>query len=663
MSVKDEQPFADVLVAHLFPGENCRAEKIPEALGTPDFVVWSKKFVFEVKSIVDGEHLGRFSRLNNAQENIRKAIKQNPKYKKLPCAFHISSEFITLSKGKVANRVADRILDALIAGKSEVQIDRYKFRLHKIEGQAEPTVTFGAVGVGFNGSIKALKPKIFDLLNHANTKQLGAFKETHGDFSSAVLMINQFQWGTTREEIIEALALDLPTLLSFKHIDDIWCIDCGPNGPLHPYKLFDYRVRSWLSPWPSPPRNDFEFFGHWMRALFETETARFFDLTKAALQDKSPADAFTDIQIRVRILDFTRWLMKQGRYDDAMWLVERFSDDPSSPQSYSNQENVEVGESESAPLTVRGQLVWAVQQLCFDQTTLPAAHNHTMNLIAEQNLALKYQALIPLTELSYRMGFLDYEQQTKLKEVVIREALSLLKIPACKDRVVYLLWHCPWLPTEKAREIINDYGSDDSVAPLLVMFTLGMNAGFDAEPFSRQLKILLSGESGAKDCRKAVVGQILQHLWYLEEHQDEAEHVVEQLQSYLDIVVDSDFDQEVHWNVNYALECVVMLSPTSIIDWHLRFLDNIISARTADTSIHIFLSVCETAKAAAELDPEQYILLLGKVEKLLLLGMHFGDMSKTLDLAKNLGISAKELAKKVHQIAKVCDSRLADLSY
>lgn len=170
-----------------------------------------------------------------------------------------------------------------------------------------------------------------------------------------------------------------------------------PDDPRStPYRLFGRSVRDWINGNGAPDSGDMPYFAHWARALFRSHTAQFFEITKRFLAGVSAHEVIADAAIRRSLLEFTMWLMQQRRHDDAIHLVQAFSDDPDPNNADEHHEAILRGDSPDRSSAVRCRLAWSVHQLCLNEETLSEAVRQTQKLLNSPNLSVKYQALTRL---------------------------------------------------------------------------------------------------------------------------------------------------------------------------------------------------------------------------------------------------------------------------
>ncbi|WP_176230579.1 hypothetical protein, partial [Candidatus Hakubella thermalkaliphila] len=159
------------------------------------------------------------------------------------------------------------------------------------------------------------------------------------------------------------------------------------------------------------------------------------------------------------------WLVDKERFDETVWLIDQFIDDPDpvAPEHYEGvpesnyQEKIIAGEDPHIITTVRGNLAWVIQKLALRKNYIIKALDYTKTLLRYKNLYAKLQAIIPLIEIAARRQWLEELNPQEYKEfhdVTFDLLRNYAKYPPIAKRLTHVFYYFQDLTTEEDLEVL-----------------------------------------------------------------------------------------------------------------------------------------------------------------------------------------------------------------
>jgi len=385
----------------------------------PDYYLTQPGILVEVKGVYDRterEALAGWERKTNA---LRKELDSR-------CASSILGHFsidtdrdLQVPRSpKGVKEIVDQILDAIKNEQPEVMIEGTgKFRIRKISDQGH-YVSFGFhSNVTFFDPAETVYQNTKSLIKKAN-KQLGSFKD--GKVNKRILLfVNWYVFSDKFGATFKALCRSYEELMNSLNIDEIWFQFEQRDGTFeHDIVYTRDLLTSFDRGEINTDRTTAHLLGKWSFALTrrgDEYKDKVFVALQRLLATGQPHQLFEDRLDREEMVELGSWLIEQDRSTDAIWLIDRFIDDPDPPKPEHYSGNPEVNYHEhiangkpSPPISsVLVHLACVVQELAVHDEHIVDALRYTGKLLSHKNLHVKYQAIRSLATIAGRRHCLD----------------------------------------------------------------------------------------------------------------------------------------------------------------------------------------------------------------------------------------------------------------
>ena len=166
-----------------------------------------------------------------------------------------------------------------------------------------------------------------------------------------------------------------------------------------------------------------------------------FNRLKKLLEHDEPCNVFSSPEDRESIVAFSERLYENKKFEDILWLVKKFINDPDPSENVEGEDRVSKihrdiknGDRSSLPIiTVLGNLAWSIQKLALNKETISQALIYTRKILSHKNLYIKYEATLPLIEIAARRSWLsgfnkrEYQGEYKIFHEMVFELVQLVK--------------------------------------------------------------------------------------------------------------------------------------------------------------------------------------------------------------------------------------------
>lgn len=503
---KREDRNAEALLNDLFSEQtDITIEAIPELkdFNTPDYLV-NKNIYIEIKEVHDGEETKRSAQWAIITNKLQKYLTENFRSEKIKGLYSIETPRIYKLNGTDKfTRAASEIIEAIKDKKQETISCGIKFKINKVSNKHNEIYLSSSFGSGSINPSGTIYQNIEKKLETAN-KQLGYCYADYKITKRILLLVNKYIFADRVSEVIEGLSYCYDNLLKYDYIDEIWFQQETRDGEFVHAKVcsrdflkkFDKRLIEPINP---EHQQQFELW-YWSLEKMDNKKPQILDALRKFLDKLQPANVFSDPFKRQEMARFGIWLFEQNKDNEAIWLIEKFIDDPdpteppknnSDDPTFNYHKKIQEGDEVSIITTVMGNLAWVVQALARkstekDPANLIKAFGFTKRVLtSRENLYTIQQWLIPLIEISNRRIWL-LGSNAKLYE----DYKKLLIGSNSKDRknslvgkygrygaTAKLLAHCfsyfKDLTTDEVKFVMDNLkAADDDYGALLIYFAI-----------------------------------------------------------------------------------------------------------------------------------------------------------------------------------------------
>lgn len=469
--------------------DNVEVEQIPagrdNGVKTPDLKIRAdgELFLVEIKSLHDRQEVEHSERWASAVARLHKQIDRNPKKSQLTGSYIIDtpSDFSLPTNNDPSERLADFLLDTLLSIQDDsvknVEFEGFHFSCQLFSNEGDPYVSFAdsSRGGSFNAAGTVHENISSSILKAA--KQLQYLPPEGQPAKKIILISNEYIFGN-RKSVIEGLAYSFENLRIID-VDEVWLQTDSYSDDEVRHELI--LTRQFMDGFFGGELEDnpetISLFELWYFPLSQLPDELgyknlMFRIMKDLFSIHKPHEIISNQSYtREEMIRLGEWLTDQERYDDAVWFVEQFIDDPS-PSADSD----DIKDPNSIR-TVLGRLAWVIQQLTVKEEYIAQAFEFSKVLANHPNPYVKLQSLIPLIEIAKRRKWLekiDSENGSDLREQLQQLAFNILREfksqKALADWLAHLFSVLRDLNTQEAREVLESLKDSRDAAALYVYF-------------------------------------------------------------------------------------------------------------------------------------------------------------------------------------------------
>lgn len=555
---------------------------------TPDYYIPETQTLIEIKEIHDVESNKQSAQWGKIISKLQKAVNNNPKIDKVKGLYLVNTPpiFKFPTENKRFEEAAEDILEAILNGQESISVFSREFEIKKVSNEGS-AVVFGSHGPG--GSFDAaqtIHENIHQKLRTANT-QLGYKPPKKIVKKRILLLVNKYLLMWRIDEVFRALSYAYDELLTYQNIDEIWLQIENKEGKFTHELLL---TRQFIEQYDSKKLIDnlinASLLQKWFSSLekiSEEHKNKLFLALRTFFKTKKPYQVFNNESVRVEMTRLGEWLIEKERFDDAIWFIEKFIDDPDpeEPEKYTGDpkfnyhQQIIEGEDSSIIATVRGHLAWTIQKLAARRNYILKAFEYTKRLLRYKNLYIKLQALIPLIEIAARRQWVE-EQSPKTYQEFRKVVFGLLRnysnYPAIAKWLTHVFYYFKDLNTKEALEVIDRLKESDESASLFIYFAIfrerhyknpdgSDKKGFRPEPLREKLKDMIA----SNDEKYAnLQGSIAWNFWKLPQEQPEE---FEAVKPYIDLFLKQSYRKNYYDDIERIIEDWIERKPEVCIGW------------------------------------------------------------------------------------------------
>jgi len=492
--------------------------------------------------------------------------------------------------------IADIIINALRNNQKDIFVEGIgDFEvISKSEGKENKVALAASMGpvrsINPAGTIhQNIGPKI----TTAN-KQLGALTADR----KILLLVNKYFFGDRTNDFIEALTFSYKELLNYENIEEIWLQFESRDGQFFHEILYsrDFLTsfdKKKIKPSNKQQKQLFEKWFYLLEKLGDEHKEKLFSALRKFLKDKKPYQLFIDKFTREEMVRLGIWLAEKERFNDAIWIIDKFIDDPdpAEPENYKGDpkfnyhQQIINGEDPHIITTVLGHLAWVIQRLAFQREEknkkyINKALNYTEKLLKHRNLYIKQQAIVSLTEITARRQLLDgygkrpyrrvYKKFNKLTFDLVGLVAKNPNYKAIAKWLCHVFAYYKDLSTKEAERVLDALKITDESAPLFVYFGIFRQRHYKDQPTikfdgkkleKKLIEMIKNTDRNYNELR----GSISWHFWkILKDNKIEFKTI----KPYIDLFLECPYQRDIYSHLEMIIEDLVEEEPLICIHWY-----------------------------------------------------------------------------------------------
>jgi hypothetical protein len=655
---------------------------------TPDFLITPVNYLVEIKEIHDRQEVKEQAAWGGTIRRLHEAIDRSDKKAQLTGGYIVSTpETFKLPQNVThVTKVTETLLDAILASSVDefnVTIDSTEFNVAKYTDTVKE-ISFSWIGTGRSiNPAGTVYENIFRKLAIAN-RQLSYTPPKLTVEKRVLLLVNEYVFAR-QTDIVQGLSYSFEDLFALDSIDEIWVQFRSYQGTEITHSLVwsksfgnEYRDRD-ISPENAP------ILEKWFYALDEMETQRdgLFKILKNLFAESKPYELINDRFVRERMIRLGEWLIENKRFEDAIWLIDAFIDDPnpSSEDPWDDGHNldqeIEENKDSHTITTVLGHLAWVVQKLTTSREYLADSLKYSVILANNSSTYVKLQSLIPLIEITKRRGWLreiDNTENTNHYEVFKTTVFSLLnnygQYKAFGNWMAHLFFYFQDLNSKEVLLVLDKLQKSEEGSALYVYFAIfrkrhHLETEYQSEEVEEALRNVLSTSDNP-----SLRGSI---AWQLAKIIRESPKEFDAIRPWIDLMLERPYERNVYDDLEMAIEKSFEIEPGVAVVWFKRFIDAALAyaENAADmVVVHegMWLSLDDPIDEFAKYDPSSFAEYLQKIFAIWKCGAFIGDPSKILVAYQHienakLRSEAKKQAKLIHKEIKGMNPKLSEVTW
>jgi len=628
----------------------------------PDFYLPKSRILIEIKGIHNYESNQRLAQWDRAVTMLKKQVDALPELNQINGLYSVTTPnvFKYPSKPTQFKEGAENLLRAIIDGREEAKVFDVIFQIKKINSD-DKYIMFSA-----RNEFNSVNPpgliykNISEKLKTANKQLSYTRKEVN---KRILLLISQMAFSERIDDVIKAIGYDYKNLLSYENIDEIWIQVSTQSQPKYVLIYTKYFLREYESGVIKATKQNISLFQLWYYALSEMgdeHKEKIFSALKVFLRRQKPFRIFDDKFKRQEMVRLGQWLAEKNRFDDAIWIINKFIDDtdPGDPEDYKGNANfnyhqkILMGENLSTITTVLGHLAWVIQKLCLQKEYIVQGLNFTQRLIAHKNLYVKFQAMVPLIEISIRRQWLngygqrpykgDYAKFHKLVFNLVKLVEKNPKLKVIARYLVHLFNSYKDLSTKEALEILNALKITSESASLFIYFAIYRGNHYKGQPIRFDRDRLIEELVSVIKSREPTSSKLQASLaWNFQDILRKQPVDFDLVKPYIDLLLESPYERELYHNIQYLIQIMVEKRPEICINWFETMLTNILE-EFRDKSADVWIdSSEEVLSVIAKTQQDRLVSIMGLLVRLWHKGAFIGNIKMLFDVSKSIQDDAK----------------------
>jgi hypothetical protein len=323
-----------------------------------------------------------------------------------------------------------------------------------------------------------------------------------------------------------------------------------------------------------------------------------------------------DDYTRQEIVEVGNVFAEKAMYDETLWIVEKFINDPDPRTDEISEFNyhakIKKGEDPGIITSVRGRVAWVLERLAVKEEFILRAFEYSKQLLTTDNLYVIQQAIVPLIEITARRQWLQ-ERQQELHDLLFKLLDRYSNYPAISRYLLRAFSYHRDLNEQDAKKVLKSLENIGESAALFVYFALFRKGHFpekgefDSSKFEGILKEKI--KSGREDLRS----NLAWHFWHLlEEHRDEFDRV----KPYIDLFLQQPYQRGPYDDIERIIKDCIEYRTEVCIKWFKIMLDKISKFVDSERQPVWLMETEEIIEAVAERMPDKLLELMEKLVRL-----------------------------------------------
>jgi hypothetical protein len=631
----------------------------------PDFYIEGHNLLVEIKRVMDRAALETNISWSKEINGLQSAMNhQIPSW--LKGTYYINTPALLKGIRGKQTTVVNILLDAIKMNNNSIVIEGVgKFEIKKLRNDGN---SIGFILMGEGGIIDSPGVIINNILTNLDKANLQLGIKQYGNIEKRILLlVNQYIFASYPSEFIRALLRIYNNLATYNNIDEIWLHQAAADNNIIVYKIYD---RLFLDRFNKGYIDDQDIlmFQEWFFPLAElgdSEKELLFKCLNNTLGNRNAHELFLEKPARMEMVKLAEWLMDKNRYDDSIWLMDRFINDPDpqEPQYYSGDPIYNYhalilkGEDPGIITTVLGHLAWAVQKLTGKPDYMEKAFEYTKQLMSHNNLYIKLMTLYPITGICANRAYIKKykpELYEKVNPWIHNIAFELIdkikdnnKLTAIARALCRVFSYYKDISADEAINVLETLKITTDSASLFVYFGVFRIKHFtDSEMNFDGTKIrsyFLDTLEDDNPILRDLQGSITWQIWkILEDNKNE----FDTLKEYIDMLSRKPYWPSVVHNIEFIINDWINDKPDYCIQWFQNILDSISVYSQSDKAKEYVLSVWtfhteEIVNKIAELKPFELEPVVSRLIDLYKHGVYIGDIPTIFEsyrLVRNIKI-------------------------
>ncbi|MCJ7804317.1 hypothetical protein MUP35_01090, partial [Patescibacteria group bacterium] len=461
---------------------------------TPDYYLHSSIFA-EVKELHDGIDTSRSAQWGKVTNKLQKILTEKFALGKIKGLYGVTTPRVyALVGGNKLDLAAEEIIRGIKDNKKEVISQGIKFEIEKVNDKYNEVY----LSTHWGGSINPAGTIFQNIAKKLDTadKQLGYQFKKYKIRRKIILLVNKYIFAERISEVIEGLSYCYNDLINYENIDEIYFQQETKEENFIHTKIYDRKfLKEFEDSKIFDNKENREQFQLWYWALEKmgNKQNQLFRALRKFLKKHKPEDAFPDKFKRETMVRLGIWLIDNGRSDEAIWLINKFINDPDpgDPNEYKGDERFDYhkqlknNEDPTVITTVMGHLAWTVQSLARKSTeknpkNLIEAYKFTEKVLKNtKNLYLVQQWLVPLIEVANRRWWIlekDTNLYKRFRKLLFGKEKGLVAsfggVPGIAKYMAHIFSYFKDLTTEEADLVLNKICCVDQAMPVLIYFAI-----------------------------------------------------------------------------------------------------------------------------------------------------------------------------------------------
>ncbi len=462
---------------------------------TPDY--YAKEGIFiEIKELHDGIETDRSHQWSRITNKLQEVLSNKFKIQKIKGLYGVETPRVykLIGEGNF-EKVASDIIKGIKASQKKVISCGINFDINKINEKYDEVYLSSSWGGSINPA-GTIYQNIVKKLETAN-KQLGYNYQDHRVTKKIILLVNKYMFADRISEAVEGLSYDYNNILTHKNIDEIWFQQETKNGKFIHTQIYsrDFLTKFDAKKIESDNKLHQEQFELWYWALDKmgNKQEELFDALKKFLEKHKPKEIFPDKFKRETMVRLGIWLVENNRTDDAIWLIDKFINDPDpgEPNKYNGDDKfdyhkqLENNEDPTIVTTVIGHLAWTVQALARKSTKKDPSNSIEAFKFAEKvlkstkNLYVIQQWMVPLIEITNQRWWIletDIKLYKGFRKLLLDKNKGLVvkygHVPGIAKYMANIFSFFKDLTTEETALVLKKICYVDQAMPILIYFAL-----------------------------------------------------------------------------------------------------------------------------------------------------------------------------------------------